>query len=85
MGTGMAFNLLKAGHEVTVYNRTRARAAALVAQGAAEAEKVAEVCRGDAVFSMVAGDNAVEGLAFGAGGIMRACLPARSIFPCLSG
>ena len=27
MGTGMAANLLKAGHEVTVYNRTAAKAA----------------------------------------------------------
>ena len=25
MGTGMAANLLKAGHELTVYNRTRAK------------------------------------------------------------
>jgi 6-phosphogluconate dehydrogenase len=30
---GMAANLVKAGHDVTVYNRTRAKAEALVAQG----------------------------------------------------
>ena len=34
MGIGMAANLLKAGHRVTVYNRTRAKAETLVAQGA---------------------------------------------------
>jgi 3-hydroxyisobutyrate dehydrogenase-like beta-hydroxyacid dehydrogenase len=34
MGAGMAANLLKAGHHVTVYNRTPARAEPLVAQGA---------------------------------------------------
>ena len=34
MGAGMAASLLKAGHEVTVYNRTAAKAAPLVAQGA---------------------------------------------------
>ena len=33
MGAGMAANLVKAGHDVTVYNRTRAKAEALVAQG----------------------------------------------------
>ena len=34
MGSGMAKNLLKAGHEVTVYNRTPARAQPLVELGA---------------------------------------------------
>ena len=34
MGAGMAASLLKAGHEVSVYNRTRTKADKLVAQGA---------------------------------------------------
>jgi len=34
MGQAMARNLLKAGHAVTVYNRTRSRAEALQAEGA---------------------------------------------------
>ena len=34
MGRAMARNLLKAGHEVTVYNRTRARAEELAREGA---------------------------------------------------
>jgi 6-phosphogluconate dehydrogenase len=34
MGSGMAVNLLKAGHQVTVYNRTLAKVESLVAQGA---------------------------------------------------
>ena len=34
MGSGMAANLLKAGHQVTVYNRTLAKVEPLVAQGA---------------------------------------------------
>ena len=34
VGSGMAMNLLKAGHDVTVYNRTRAKAEALIAKGA---------------------------------------------------
>ena len=31
MGSGMAASLLKAGHEVIVYNRTRAKAEPLIA------------------------------------------------------
>ena len=31
MGAGMAANLLKAGHDVTVYNRTRTKVEALLA------------------------------------------------------
>jgi 3-hydroxyisobutyrate dehydrogenase-like beta-hydroxyacid dehydrogenase len=34
MGSGMAANLLKAEHEVTVYNRTPSKAQALVERGA---------------------------------------------------
>jgi 3-hydroxyisobutyrate dehydrogenase-like beta-hydroxyacid dehydrogenase len=34
MGSGMAANLIKAGHEVTVYNRTPRKAQKLVEEGA---------------------------------------------------
>ena len=33
MGAGMAASLLKAGHDVTVYNRTRTKVEALVGAG----------------------------------------------------
>lgn len=33
MGAGMAANLLQAGHELCVYNRSPEKAAALIAQG----------------------------------------------------
>ena len=65
MGTGMAGNLLKAGHEVTVYNRTSNRAQALVEQGARYASHVADACRGEAVITMLADDSAVESVVFG--------------------
>jgi 3-hydroxyisobutyrate dehydrogenase-like beta-hydroxyacid dehydrogenase len=70
MGTGMAANLLKAGHNVTVFNRTRAKAEALVTQGAKAVASVAEVCHGDAVLTMLANDEAVEDVAFGESGII---------------
>jgi 3-hydroxyisobutyrate dehydrogenase-like beta-hydroxyacid dehydrogenase len=47
MGAAMAPNLLNAGHRLTVYNRTRAKAEVLAAQGAQVAERVADACRGD--------------------------------------
>ena len=39
MGAGMAANLLKAGHDVTVYNRTPAKAEALMSLGAKVAQQ----------------------------------------------
>jgi 3-hydroxyisobutyrate dehydrogenase-like beta-hydroxyacid dehydrogenase len=78
MGAGMAANLVKAGHDVTVYNRTRAKAEALVAQGAKAAAGVSDACRGDAVITMLANDDAVERVVFGDGGII-ASLPAGAI------
>lgn len=70
MGAGMALNLVKAGHEVTVYNRTRAKAADLVAHGAKAATGVAEACRGDVVVTMLADDDAVESVCHGDGGLL---------------
>jgi 3-hydroxyisobutyrate dehydrogenase-like beta-hydroxyacid dehydrogenase len=78
MGAGMAANLVKAGHDVTVYNRTRAKAEALVAQGAKAAAGVSDTCRGDAVITMLANDYAVENVVLGDEGII-ASLPAGAI------
>ncbi|HYA37677.1 MAG TPA: NAD(P)-dependent oxidoreductase [Candidatus Methylomirabilis sp.] len=70
MGTGMAANLLKAGHRVTVHNRTPEKASALLAQGAKAAARVADACRGEAVITMLANDEALESVAFGTDGIV---------------
>jgi len=70
MGAGMAANLLEAGHDVTVYNRTRAKAEALIARGAKPAASVAEACKGDAVVTMLANDEAVESVVLGHDGIV---------------
>jgi 3-hydroxyisobutyrate dehydrogenase-like beta-hydroxyacid dehydrogenase len=75
MGTGMAANLLKAGHRVTVFNRTPARAEALTAQGAKLATSIAEACRGDAVMTMLANDEAVESLVLGRDGVIANLSP----------
>lgn len=72
MGAGMAANLLKAGHDVTVYNRSPEKAEALVAEGASAAGSVADACRGDAVMTMLAHDAAVEDAVLGDNGVVAA-------------
>lgn len=75
MGTGIAKSLLRAGHRVTVYNRTRGRAEALRTDGALVAGSVADACRTEVLFTMVADDAALEGLVFGEGGILSSLPP----------
>ena len=61
MGAPMARNLLRAGHQVTVYNRTRAHAEPLREDGAALADSPADAAREvDAIVTMLAEDQAVE-------------------------
>lgn len=71
MGAGMSANLLKAGHEVTVYNRTASKMQPLVDRGARAAANVADACRGDAVITMLAEDRAVESVVFSEAGILE--------------
>ncbi|HEX7967636.1 MAG TPA: NAD(P)-dependent oxidoreductase [Stellaceae bacterium] len=75
MGLPMARRLLKAGHRVIVYNRTRSKAEALASEGAQIAERPADACRGDALITMLAGDDAVEDIVFGGGKVLDALGP----------
>jgi 3-hydroxyisobutyrate dehydrogenase-like beta-hydroxyacid dehydrogenase len=76
MGANMARNLLSAGHEVCVYNRTRDKAEALKNDGARIAGSPAEAAQdSDAVLSMLADDAAVEGVTFGKQGIAAGLAP----------
>jgi 3-hydroxyisobutyrate dehydrogenase-like beta-hydroxyacid dehydrogenase len=70
MGSGMAANLLKAGHRVTAYNRSQDKVDTLAEQGARPARTIADACGGDAVVSMLSNDDAVEAVTFGEGGIL---------------
>ena len=58
MGKAMAANLLKAGHRLRVWNRSRQAASELLAKGASEAGTPEEAFSGDAVISMLADDDA---------------------------
>jgi len=67
MGYPMAGHLVKAGHTVTVYNRTRAKAEAWVAEhGGTLAETPAEAARGASlVFTCVGNDADLRNVALG--------------------
>jgi 3-hydroxyisobutyrate dehydrogenase-like beta-hydroxyacid dehydrogenase len=70
MGAAMAANLVKAGHDVTVFNRTAGRSGSLMELGAREAANVAAVCDGEAVITMLADDDAASAIALADGGIV---------------
>lgn len=72
MGSAIANNLIGAGHEVTVWNRSAEKADLLVANGAHLALAPAEAAAGEIVISMLADDRAVEDVTFGKGGIASA-------------
>ncbi len=70
MGVAMAANLRRAGFEVTVWNRTPGRAAALLELGAVEAAAPAEVARAaDIVVTCVSDTPDVEAVLFGTDGV----------------
>jgi 3-hydroxyisobutyrate dehydrogenase len=59
MGSRMAINLIKAGHEVTVWNRTATAASSVVAAGARQADTPKHAAQGaDFVIAMVRDDEA---------------------------
>jgi 3-hydroxyisobutyrate dehydrogenase len=70
MGAAMAGHLVRAGHPLTVWNRTPGRAAALLDLGATEAADAAGVGRAsDIVVVSVSDTPDVEAVLFGPGGL----------------
>ncbi|MFG0215779.1 NAD(P)-dependent oxidoreductase [Brevibacillus porteri] len=71
MGIPMASNLLAAGYDVRVWNRTPGKAAPLVALGAKEAATLSElVAQSDVLFTMVSDDDAVKAIYTGSDGLL---------------
>ena len=64
MGIGIAANLLKTGHQVTVWNRSPEPVALLAAQGAIAAEQIEDALQGDILISMLASDAVMRELGF---------------------
>ena len=72
MGSAIALRLIEAGHRVTVFNRTRARAEPLKAAGAIVAETPAGASTDEAVITMLADDQALEAVVYGNDGVLQA-------------
>ena len=71
MGKSMVRNLRKAGYEVAIFTRTKAKAEDVIAEGAVWCDTVAECAKGrDAVITIVGYPKDVEEVYFGENGII---------------
>ena len=70
MGAAMATRLLEAGHDVTVYNRTKSKAEALISKGAKVVDHPSELASLDVVFIMVSTSKDLEEVTTGAKGLL---------------
>jgi 3-hydroxyisobutyrate dehydrogenase-like beta-hydroxyacid dehydrogenase len=83
MGAAMARNLIKAGHRVTAYNRSRDKAEELARDGAIVAATPAEAARTGIALTMLANDDALCAVIEGPDGIL-AGLPEGGILVSMS-
>jgi 3-hydroxyisobutyrate dehydrogenase-like beta-hydroxyacid dehydrogenase len=72
MGKAIAANLIRAGHQVCVWNRSAGPAQELAAHGARIAAEPAAAARGEVLMSMLADDAAHRAVLLGAGVLDRA-------------
>jgi 3-hydroxyisobutyrate dehydrogenase len=70
MGFQLALRLLNGGHDVTVYNRTRAKAEPLAEKGAKIADRPADLADRDIVFIMVSADDDLKAVVSGEDGLL---------------
>src|SRR5207302_8034091 len=71
MGSGMVSNLLKAGYQLTVWNRNAEKCEPFARKGARVDDTPADAVRDvDLVIYMLSNDQAVEEVVFGAKGIL---------------
>jgi len=72
MGLAITHNLLRAGHQLIVYNRTQSKAEALASAGVEVANSPGDACQSGTVMTMLADDAALEEVALREGGIVDA-------------
>lgn len=83
MGAGMARQLLKAGYDVSVWNRSPARAAPLVEAGARQADSPADAATGaSVVVAMVSDNDASRAAWIGTQGALAAMQPGAVAIDC---
>ena len=80
MGYAMVARLVEAGCDVTVYNRTRAKAEPLAENGAKIVDTPAELADRDIVFTMVAGPADLEAVIAGPQGVLSNTSATPEIF-----
>src|SRR5258706_4118798 len=70
MGLPMAERLLKAGYDLSVWNRTRPKAEPLAAKGAKIVDKLADLAGADVLFSIVSTGKDLKEVYFGRDGVV---------------
>jgi len=84
MGYEMAARLAKGGADVTVWNRTRAKAEPLAAYGAKIADKLVDLAECDIVFCMVSTWDDVKEVVVGPSGLLSGARKPRMVVECSS-
>ena len=84
MGTPMIERLLKAGHDVTIWNRTRAKAEPLATKGGRLVDKPAELAACEVVFAIVSTGKDVEEVLFGKDGLLSGSAKPKMVVDCSS-
>ena len=84
MGEQMADRLIKAGWNVTIWNRTKSKADPLVKKGGKLVEKPADLADRDVVFTMVSTGKDVDQVLFGANGVMTGAKVPKIVVDCSS-
>jgi len=84
MGAPMIERLLKAGHDVSIWNRTRAKAEPLGKQGGKLVDKPSELAGCDVVFAIVSTGKDVEEVLFGKDGLLIGTNKPKMVVDCSS-
>jgi 3-hydroxyisobutyrate dehydrogenase len=84
MGTPMIERLLKAGHDVTIWNRTRAKAEPLAAKGGKLVDKPSDLAGCDVVFAIVSTGKDVDAVLFGQDGLLTGAKKPKMVVDCSS-
>jgi 3-hydroxyisobutyrate dehydrogenase-like beta-hydroxyacid dehydrogenase len=76
MGSGIARNILKAGHQLTVYNRTHSRAEELKSSGASVADSPGQAAASaEVLITMLSDDHALEDVVFSKSNVLETLAP----------
>jgi 3-hydroxyisobutyrate dehydrogenase len=82
MGFPMAERLLKAGHQVSIWNRTRAKAEPLAAKGGKVVDKLSDLSDVDVLFSIVSTGKDLKDVYFGKDGVASKGAMPRIVVDC---